>query len=109
MKANDAKYGDNWALYNGDCVELIKELPDESVGFSVFSPPFSSLYVYSDSENDMGNCESDEEFFVHFGFLIDELFRVIKPGRNVAVHCMNLPSSIQHHGYIGIPSRCGTG
>ena len=102
MQANDAKFGENWALYNGDCVELIRDVPDESIGFSVFSPPFSSLYVYSDSENDMGNCETDEEFFVHFGFLIDELFRVMKPGRNVSVHCMNLPSTMQHNGYIGI-------
>lgn len=102
MKAISESHGELWSLYNGDCVELIKGLPDDSIGFSVFSPPFSSLYVYSDSENDMGNCESDEEFFEHFGFLISELYRVIKPGRNISVHCMNLPSTIQHNGYIGL-------
>lgn len=102
MEAIDEASGDNWHIYNGDCVELIQGLPDESVGFSVFSPPFSSLYVYSDSENDMGNSESDEEFFQHFGFLVEQLFRVMQVGRNVSVHCMNLPSTIQNNGYIGI-------
>jgi len=102
VQAIDEASGENWHMYNGDCVELVQGLPDDSVGFSVFSPPFSSLYVYSDSENDMGNSESDEEFFEHFGFLVEQLLRVLKPGRNVSVHCMNLPSTIQHHGYIGI-------
>jgi hypothetical protein len=77
-------------------------LPDESVHYSVFSPPFSSLYVYSDSERDMGNCENDAQFFEHFGFLVADLFRVIKPGRLCSVHCMNLPSTIANNGYIGI-------
>ena len=102
MQAIDEASGDNWHIYNGDCVELVQELPDDSIGFSVFSPPFSSLYVYSDSENDMGNSESDEEFFTHFGFLVEQLYRVLKPGRLCSVHCMNLPSTIQHNGYIGI-------
>lgn len=96
------KNGDNWTMYNGDCVELIKGLPDESVGFSVFSPPFASLFTYSDSPRDMGNTDSDEHFFENFRFLIDELMRVIKPGRLVSVHCMNQPSTIQHQGVIGI-------
>lgn len=94
--------GDSWHLYNGDCCEVIRDIPDDSIGFSVFSPPFASLYVYSDIINDMGNCESDEEFFQHFGFLIEQLYRVIKPGRLCSVHCMNMPSTITHDGYIGI-------
>ena len=93
--------GKNWHLYNGDCCEVIKDIPDESVGFSVFSPPFASLYVYSDIINDMGNCESDDEFFQHFGFLISELFRVLKTGRLVSVHCTNFPALLSKDGFIG--------
>lgn len=102
INAKNQASGNNWTLYNADCCEAIKGIPDESIGFSVFSPPFASLYVYSDIINDMGNCESDDEFFEHFGFLVSELFRVMKTGRNVSVHCMNMPSTIQHNGYIGI-------
>lgn len=95
-------HSDTWTLYHGDCCEVIRSIPSNSIHYSIFSPPFSSLYVYSDSERDMGNCETDEEFFQHFRFVISELLRVIRPGRLVSVHCMNLPSTIQHHGYIGI-------
>ena len=94
--------GHGWHLYNGDCCEVIRDIPDDSIGFSVFSPPFASLYVYSDIINDMGNCESDAEFFQHFGFLVEQLYRVIKPGRLCSVHCMNMPSTITNDGYIGI-------
>ena len=94
--------GNGWHLYNGDCCEVIRDIPDDSIGFSVFSPPFASLYVYSDIINDMGNCESDTEFFQHFGFLVEQLYRVIKPGRLCSVHCMNMPSTITNDGYIGI-------
>lgn len=94
--------GSTWTMYNGDCCELINGLPDESVGFSVFSPPFVSLFVYSDSERDMGNCDDKEDFFSHFGYLIKGLMRVLKPGRLCSVHCMNMPTSKQHDGYIGI-------
>lgn len=94
--------GDNWQIYNADCVEAVGNLPDDSVGFSVFSPPFASLYTYSNSERDMGNCASYSDFWEQFSFLVDELFRVIKPGRLVSVHCMNLPTTKTHHGHIGI-------
>jgi DNA modification methylase len=94
--------GDGWVLYNGDCVEVMRELPEASVGFSIFSPPYLSLYVYSDSERDMGNCATDDEFWVHFGFAIDELLRVTKPGRIVAVDCMNVPAMKERDGYIGL-------
>lgn len=102
MKALDEAGGQNWHLYHGDCCEILPQLPDDSVHFSVFSPPFASLYVYSDSERDMGNSESDEQFFSHFKFLADELYRVIMPGRLVSVHCMNLPAMKQKDGFIGI-------
>jgi DNA modification methylase len=94
--------GNDFTLYRGDCVEVVSQLPDKSIGFSVYSPPFASLYVYSDSERDMGNCETDQQFFEHYKFLTDQLFRVLKPGRLVSVHCMNLPSTISNDGYIGI-------
>lgn len=94
--------GDSWTMKLGDCVERVKELDDESVDFSVFSPPFASLYTYSNSDRDMGNSKDEEEFARHFRFLVKELYRVIKPGRLVSFHCMNLPTTITHQGYIGI-------
>jgi DNA modification methylase len=102
MQVIDQAKGERWHLFRGDCCEVLQGLPDESIDYSVFSPPFASLYVYSDSERDMGNCETDEEFFTHYRFLSDQLYRLIKPGRLVSVHCMNLPSTIQNNGYIGI-------
>lgn len=90
------------SIYNGDCVEVIKGIPDEGVGFTVFSPPFASLYTYSNSDRDMGNSKTYEEFSEHFRFLIGELYRVTQPGRLCSVHCMNLPTSKTRHGYIGI-------
>jgi DNA modification methylase len=102
MQVIDQAKGESWHLFRGDCCEVLQGLPDESIDYSVFSPPFASLYVYSDSERDMGNCETDEEFFTHYRFLSDQLYRLIKPGRLVSVHCMNLPSTIQNNGYIGI-------
>ena len=102
MQCIDQDSGDGWTLINGDCVESLKGLPDRSIDYSIFSPPFASLYTYSNSPRDMGNCTSDEEFFDHFGYLIAELLRVMKPGHNVSFHCMLMPSSKQMHGYIGL-------
>lgn len=102
MQTIEQKHTDCFSIYQGDCCEVIKAIPDDSIHYSMFSPPFASLYTYSDSERDMGNCESDEEFFEHFGYLIEELYRVIIPGRLVSVHCMNLPSTLNRNGYIGI-------
>lgn len=95
--------GENYALYNGDCCEVIRGIPDESIGFTVFSPPFASLYTYSNSERDIGNAASDDEFWQHFaGYLIPELYRVTMPGRLCSVHCMQIPETKQKHGNIGI-------
>lgn len=102
MNVLDQKIGENYAVYNADTVEVAKSLPDESVDFSVFSPPFSSLYTYSNSDRDMGNVKSDAEFWEQYRYLIAEQFRVMKPGRNIAIHCMNLPTSKQNDGFIGI-------
>ncbi|TQE95576.1 MAG: site-specific DNA-methyltransferase [Spiribacter salinus] len=89
-------------MYQGDCVEVYQGLPDDSVHYSIFSPPFASLYTYSASERDMGNSRGDDEFWQHYRFLIAEQFRAHMPGRTISVHCMNLPTSKAHHGYIGI-------
>ena len=92
---------------HGDCVEEVAKLPDNSIDFSIFSPPFAELYVYSDDIRDMGNCQDYEEFFVHFQFLVKELARVIKSGRLVAVHCMDLPAMKGKDGYIGLKDFSG--
>ena len=97
------KYIDNYAaLYNGDTAEIIKAFGDNTIDMEIYSPPFSSLYTYSNSDRDLGNCKDDEEFFTHFSFITGELYRILKPGRIMAVHCMNLPTSKEKDGYIGI-------
>lgn len=83
---------DQFAMYLGDCCQVLPKLPKESVGHSVFSPPFVSLYSYSDHPQDMGNCKNYDEFFVHFGFVVEQLHRLLLPGRVVAVHCSDLPT-----------------
>ena len=102
MRVLDQQVSDNYAIYNGDCVDVLRGLPDESAHYSVFSPPFASLYTYSASPRDMGNCATHDEFFEQFRFLIPELFRVIKPGRLLSFHCMLLPTSKSRDGYIGL-------
>lgn len=93
---------DQYALYRGDCVEILQGLPAKSVDYSIFSPPFSSLYTYSNSPRDMGNCRSDAEFFDHYDHLIEQQMRTMKPGRNISFHCMQLPTSKERDGYIGL-------
>ncbi len=91
-----------YALYNGDCCEVIKDIKDDSIGFSIFSPPFCNLYSYSDDNRDMGNSKSYKEFFKHFDYLVKELYRVLMPGRIVAVHCMDLPIHKRDMGFVGL-------
>lgn len=93
---------DKFTAFHGDCVEAWSRIASESVGFTIFSPPFASLYTYSDSERDMGNCSDDDQFAEHFSFLIPELLRTTIPGRLCAVHCMQLTSSKMAHGEIGM-------
>jgi superfamily II DNA or RNA helicase len=100
--ATETREGDGWTLHLGDCVDVLKSIKSDSLHYSVFSPPFASLYTYSASDRDMGNCRDDETFFAHFGFAVAELYRALMPGRLVSFHCMNLPTSKQNHGYIGI-------
>ena len=102
MKVLGQTVSERFALYHADTVEVARALPTHSVDHSVFSPPFSSLYVYSASERDMGNSRNDSEFWAHYQFLIAESARVMKPGRIVAIHCMDLPMSKTMHGAIGL-------
>ena len=94
--------GDKYALYNGDSAEVLRMLPDDSIHYIIYSPPFQSLYVYSNSDRDLGNCRTPAEFYEQFRFIGQELFRVLKPGRIMSFHCMNLPTSKERDGYIGI-------
>lgn len=96
-----------YTIKRGDCVQLIKELHNESIGFSVFSPPFAELYTYSNHIEDMGNSKDYNEFLAQFTFLVTELYRVMKQGRNVAVHCMDLPVQKGKEGYIGLRDFSG--
>ena len=102
MNVKDQCITDQYAMYCGDTTEVIKGIPDDSIGLIVYSPPFSSLYTYSNSDRDLGNSRNDDEFFQHFDFIVSELYRILMPGRIMAVHCMNLPTSKERDGYIGI-------
>jgi len=102
MDVIDQEITERYAIYNADTVEVARKMPSDSVHFSVFSPPFASLYTYSNSDRDMGNVRSHDEFWQHYRYLIKEQMRVMKPGRNIAIHCMNLPTSKQNDGFIGI-------
>lgn len=104
---NSEVNNDWYQIKRGDCVQLIKEVKSESIGLSVFSPPFAELYTYSSHVEDMGNSKDYNEFLTQFGFLIDELFRVMIPGRNVCVHCMDLPIQKGKEGFIGLRDFTG--
>lgn len=102
MKAIDYKEGNGWAAAHGDCVELMRSMPEKSVHLTVTSIPFASLFTYSASDRDFGNCRSHKEFFEQFAYWVAELLRVTIPGRNAAIHCMILPSSKTKDGFIGL-------
>ena len=100
-------HGDNFAFYHGDTCEVLPQIPANSVDLIIYSPPFSSLYTYTDSPRDMGNCTDDAQFFEHYGWLVGELLRVLRPGRMAVVHCTDIPSTITHHGLIGLRDFSG--
>lgn len=102
MKVMAQDVTDRYAAYNADCVEVVSQLPTDSVGFSVYSPPFAHLFIYSDSERDMGNVKNEAEFFAQYGFLLREIYRATKPGRLTAVHCSDLPRTKSTHGEVGL-------
>lgn len=101
-------HGDRFAAYHGDAVDVVAQLPDESIGLSCYSPPFSNLFLYSDSAADMGNSGSDAEFLEHYGYLLRELYRVTKPGRISAVHISDVPLQKWRDGVIGIKDLSGS-
>lgn len=101
MKVINQTIKEKYSIYQGDCVEVIKGIPDSLIHYSIFSPPFASLYTYSSSERDMGNCKNDKGFYKHFKFLIDELLRVTIPGRLLSFHCQNFSLMKERDGVIG--------
>jgi DNA modification methylase len=96
------KDGENWELHHGDCVHVNSLIPDDTIDFSVYSPPFSNLYIYSDSEFDMGNSADDGEFMKHYEFLAKDLYRTTRPGRLTAIHCKDLPMYKGRDGSAGL-------
>lgn len=106
IRCLNENHGDMFAAYHGDCVSIVGQLPDSSVDFSVYSPPFGSLFVYSESVADMGNS-TDEQFADHYAFLVREKLRVTKPGRLTAVHCSDLPMTKWKDGAVGIKDFSG--
>ena len=107
MIKNDEVKNENYFIKKGDCIDLIKDLKNESIGFSIFSPPFADLYTYSSHVEDMGNSKDYKEFFIQFEFLVTELYRVLKSGRNIAIHCMDLPIQKGKEGFIGLRDFSG--
>ncbi len=103
---NDA-HGEDFAAYHGDCVDVLRQMPDACVDFSVYSPPFGSLFVYSDSAADMGNSSCDDEFSEHYAYMVREKLRLTKPGRLTAVHCSDLPMTKWKDGAVGIKDFSG--
>lgn len=102
MKIVDQRIEEFYSIYHGDSCEVIKGIPDNSIHYTIFSPPFSSLYTYSNSDRDMGNSKDDAEFYEHFRYLVKELYRVTMPGRLLSFHCMNIPLMKQKDGVIGL-------
>lgn len=102
MNVKNQYVDERMALYHGDSCEVLTEIPSDSIHFEIYSPPFASLYTYSNSERDLGNSKNKHEFYEHFEFIVKELYRILMPGRLMAVHCMNLPTSNSRDGFIGI-------
>ena len=98
---------DRLALYNADSCEVLKGIPSDSIHYTLFSPPFASLYTYSNSDRDMGNCKDDDEFYNHFQYMIKELYRVTMPGRLLSFHCMDIPAMKSRDGFIGVKDFSG--
>lgn len=107
IRCLNERHGEGWAAYHGDCVDVVAQLPDDSIDFSVYSPPFASLFVYSESESDMGNSADEREFAEHYRFLVKEIYRTTKPGRLTAVHCTDLPLTKWRDGHVGIKDFSG--
>lgn len=107
IRCLNSREGDGWLALQGDCVRITEQLPDNSIDFSVYSPPFGQLFVYSDSVADMGNSNGDDEFADHYAYLVEQKFRLTKPGRITAVHCSDLPRTKWRDGAVGIKDFSG--
>ncbi len=99
--------GPDWKLHQGDCIDAMKDMPNDSIDLSIYSPPFASLYTYSSSERDIGNSKNHDEFFEHFGFVITDLLRITKPGRNTVMHIAQTPTTLVNDGMIGLKDLRG--
>lgn len=102
MKVLHQTSGDGWQLYNADCIDVVASMPNRCVDYTIFSPPFASLYVFSNSDRDMGNVRSHKEFYDHMRFLVPELLRITRPGRLLSFHCMQLTAGKERDGFIGM-------
>lgn len=102
MNVLNQEITDKFAIYNADCVDVARTIESNTIDFGIYSPPFESLYVFSNSERDMGNNASSDDFWQHYRYLINECYRIMKPGRLIAIHCMNLPTSKARDGFIGL-------
>lgn len=102
VKVLDQAQGEGWAIYNADCIDMMSGLKEASVHYSIFSPPFASLYTFSDSPRDVSNNSDDRVFWEHYRFVIEGVYRALKPGRLISIHCMDLPTSIMRDGFIGM-------
>lgn len=98
----DQTAGEDWHLYNADCIDVMRGLPEDSVHHAIFSPPFASLYTFSDDPRDLSNNADDRVFWAHYRFVLEGLYRILKPGRLISIHCMDLPTSITRDGFIGL-------
>lgn len=107
MKVKKQKITDFYAVYNADCIDVMRGLSDNSIDYCISSPPFADLYTYSNSERDMSNCKNYEDFWKQFDYLFSELYRILKPGRVVSFHCMDLPTQKEKDGYLGIKDFTG--
>ena len=102
MSVINQEITDRYALYNGDSALVMQDIPENSVDYSIYSPPFSSLYTYSNSLNDLSNCKNHDEFFEHYKYIIRENLRITKPGRLWTVHVTNLSTTKANEGYTGL-------
>lgn len=102
VMVHDQRHGECWTLWNADCVDVLTGIPDGSLHYSIFSPPFQSLYTFSDDPRDLSNTNDDAVFWAHFRFVIAGLARVMMPGRLISIHCMQLPTSKLRDGFIGL-------
>ncbi len=100
MAINDQVITENYAIYNGDCIEVMQDMPDESIHLSVYSPPFGGLYHYSSNDRDLSNCKDYDVFFDHYAYVVEELNRITLPGRITGVHCTDIPSSNSGKDYL---------